>query len=620
MIFKHITTALALAAGVFVLATADSAFAVGQITNGGCVSPDGSGGLCGATGSLALDGADGVAVSPDGESVYATGLTGQGVSVFKRAAAGQLSYEGCVSDNGSGGKCTDLPGAPLDEVSPVTVSPDGKTVYVGGHGTITVLDRASGGQITYAGCVSNSGSGGLCADVPGAPLTLPNDLAISPDGASLYVAAGGANTLAVFGRAPGGQIAYAGCVSENGSGGLCAPTPAKALDGPTSIAISRDGNSVYVSSQERSAVTVFDRAPEGQLAWAGCVSDSGSDGFCADVPGKPLDFAKSLTLSADQKSLYVAALNSGAVSLFDRAATGQIVFAGCVSSDGSGGLCADAPGAKLLKGANEIGTSADGASVYAVGLDSGAVNVLDRAPGGQIVWAGCVSGDGSGGLCADIPGPFVIPGRIALSPDDGSLYVSAPSSDTVTHLFRKKFPSTSIASGPDEGSASADPRPSFTFSSDQAGASFECSLDGASFAACPSPATFGPLRDGTHRVAVRAVTGGAADPTPESRSFSVDTTGPSVKITKAPKRKVKTTKRKVRVTFAFSSPEPGVSFRCRLDRRATGPCNASIGYLIGRGKHTFTVSAADKLGNRGPAATAAVEVVKKKAKKRKGRR
>jgi hypothetical protein len=52
MIINHITTALALAVSAFVLATADSAFAVGQISYGGCVSPDGSSGLCASTGNV----------------------------------------------------------------------------------------------------------------------------------------------------------------------------------------------------------------------------------------------------------------------------------------------------------------------------------------------------------------------------------------------------------------------------------------------------------------------------------------------------------------------------------------------------------------------------------------
>src|SRR5918911_314820 len=70
------------------------------------------------------------AVSPDGRSLYVAGHKGAGVSVFRRAAEGQLAYEGCVSDSGSGGACAELPGDPLADASSVAVSPDGRSVYV----------------------------------------------------------------------------------------------------------------------------------------------------------------------------------------------------------------------------------------------------------------------------------------------------------------------------------------------------------------------------------------------------------------------------------------------------------------------------------------------------------
>ena len=50
----------------------------------------------------------------------------------------------------------------------VAVSGDGGSVYVSDFdGVVTVFDRAEHGQITYAGCVSDSGSAGLCTDLPG---------------------------------------------------------------------------------------------------------------------------------------------------------------------------------------------------------------------------------------------------------------------------------------------------------------------------------------------------------------------------------------------------------------------------------------------------------------------
>jgi murein DD-endopeptidase MepM/ murein hydrolase activator NlpD len=80
-------------------------------------------------------------------------------------------------------------------------------------------------------------------------------------------------------------------------------------------------------------------------------------------------------------------------------------------------------------------------------------------------------------------------------------------------------PDTQITSGP-SGTVTQNTA-SFEFSSDSAGATFECSLDSAAFAACESPQTYTDLSDGTHRFQVRAVVAGEADPTPASRSWTI---------------------------------------------------------------------------------------------------
>jgi DNA-binding beta-propeller fold protein YncE len=616
MTTKHITTALALAVSALVLATAENAFALGQISYGGCVSATGSGGLCAPTGNKALTNPSYVAISPDGGSLYAAGQNGSGISVFRRAPHGQLAYDGCVSDDGSSGACAKLPGNLLGRATSVAVSPDGHSAYTTGGDKVVAFARAAGGQLTYAGCVSDDGSGGLCANAPGAPFQVAEQLAISPDGTSVYVAAPGSSALSVLDRAPGGQLTYAGCVSADGSGGLCADAPGTQLATVYSVGVSPDGRTVHAVDFQNDSVITFDRARGGQISFAGCVSDSGSGGVCAKAPGTSLDGPTHLALSPDGTSLYVTTSLSRGVAVFDRVpSSGHIAYAGCVSNDGSGGTCADLPGTPLID-AQSVVVSPDARTVYARSLNSGVVVALDRAPTGQITYAGCVSDDGSGGLCADLPGtPLYGGGHMAISPDGGSLYAPGFTVDAVTHLFRKSAPDTSILSGPADGATVATQRPSFKFASDQEGATFECSLDGGLFGGCGATATLGPLADGRHRLAVRAVTGGDPDPTPEVRSFSVDTAGPAVSLTRAPKRKLKTTKRRVNVKFAFRSPEQGARFTCKLDRRAATACSSPISYRIGRGKHNFIVFATDSLGNRGRAAAVPVQVVKKKQRK-----
>ncbi|MDQ3738933.1 MAG: Ig-like domain-containing protein, partial [Actinomycetota bacterium] len=68
----------------------------------------------------------------------------------------------------------------------------------------------------------------------------------------------------------------------------------------------------------------------------------------------------------------------------------------------------------------------------------------------------------------------------------------------------------------------------FAFSS-EAGATFECGLDGADFVACTSPTGYDALADGEHAFAVRAVdTAGNADASPATRTWTVDATAPTV--------------------------------------------------------------------------------------------
>jgi hypothetical protein len=53
------------------------------------------------------------------------------------------------------------------------------------------------------------------------------------------------------------------------------------------------------------------------------------------------------------------------------------------------------------------------------------------------------------------------------------------------------------------------------------GAAFQCSVDSKPFKACRSPFTAPSLKPGRHRIRVKAVASGLADPSPASVSFKV---------------------------------------------------------------------------------------------------
>jgi len=176
---------------------------------------------------------------------------------------------------------------------------------------------------------------------------------------------------------------------------------------------------------------------------------------------------------------------------------------------------------------------------------------------------------------------------------------------------------TFIDSGPN--GLSNDPTPTFTFSSDEADSTFECRIDSGAFDACSEPGgyhTTSGLSDGAHSFAVRAIDQESnADPTPAARDFTVDTTAPKVTVTKGPKGKIKTTKKKVEVEVSFKA-EAGATFKCRLDGSRFKPCDSPYSVRAksksGRGKlHAIAVQAIDDAGNTGKATTTEFRVIRK---------
>ncbi len=156
-------------------------------------------------------------------------------------------------------------------------------------------------------------------------------------------------------------------------------------------------------------------------------------------------------------------------------------------------------------------------------------------------------------------------------------------------------PDTTIDSGP--AGPTNDATPTFAFSS-ASGVAFQCRVDGAAFAGCTSPFTSAPLADGPHTFDVRALDAtGAADQTPASRSFTVDTSAPAVTIDSGPSGVTDTPA----PVFAWSSA-PGTTFSCRIDGGDFTPCTSPYtAPPLGPGPHTFELRAVDAAGNAGSA-------------------
>jgi hypothetical protein len=163
-------------------------------------------------------------------------------------------------------------------------------------------------------------------------------------------------------------------------------------------------------------------------------------------------------------------------------------------------------------------------------------------------------------------------------------------------------PDTTITAGP--SGPTNDTTPTFSFTSDEAGATFSCRVDDDSYATCTSPWTTDELDDGTHSISVRATdAAGNADQTPATRAFTIDTTPPTTTITSAPPAQTDATD----ASIVFSVNETGSTSECRLDAGAWTPCSSpfAVSGLAG-GSHTVGVRSTDPAGNlESPGASAA---------------
>ena len=173
-------------------------------------------------------------------------------------------------------------------------------------------------------------------------------------------------------------------------------------------------------------------------------------------------------------------------------------------------------------------------------------------------------------------------------------------------------PETSITFGP--SGLTTDSTPTFGLGSDEAGSTFQCRIDASAFAPCTSPFTTISLADGAHTLDVVATdTAGNPDATPARRSFQIDTTAPETSITKAPKAKIKTKRKRVRVSFEFTADEKA-TFQCSLDGEPFAACTSPSVRKARKGAHVFAVRATDAAGNAD--ATPATTEFKVKRRKR----
>ena len=134
----------------------------------------------------------------------------------------------------------------------------------------------------------------------------------------------------------------------------------------------------------------------------------------------------------------------------------------------------------------------------------------------------------------------------------------------------------------------------FTFTSPDQTATFQCALNGGVAAACTSPYILSGLSDGTRSLLIQAVDpAGNVDPQAQPILWTVDTMPPDTVL--ANPGNIVANGFPV---FSFTTSETGATFQCSLDSAPFTACNSpDVVSVSHSGSHVFKVRAVDAAGN-----------------------
>jgi len=291
---------------------------------------------------LALSGPRDLAISPDDQFLYVASR-GKGVGVLSiDPVGGRVANVQQVLES-------DVVG--LDECQGIGISGDGTHVYATGNLSdgLLVFERDGGTGMLTHGQTLLDGQGGVDG------LDGARHVRVSPDGLHVYVASDVDDAVAVFERnTTTGELTFVEAHFD-GMGGV------DGLAGAFSVAITPDGNHVYVTGESDDAVAVFSRnGVTGELTFV----EAEFDGI-AGVDG--LDGARGVGVSPDDAHVYVASEVDGDVAVFSRdLGTGALTFV---------------QNADNLGGTSSVSFASDGLTLWAGSVGQDGATSFDRDAG-----------------------------------------------------------------------------------------------------------------------------------------------------------------------------------------------------------------------------------------------
>jgi len=355
-----------------------------------------------------LVGLGSLSISNDGEQILVSNSAESAIFSLKRNSQGFLSKKEKVSIAG------------LQAVSDVEITSDGKHVMttaagIGGK-TLTAFSRRQPDPIfsfveaEFDGVDDTNDSGGTVDGLLGTSAVL-----VTNDGDFVYATGLGDNSVAVFRRdktkgstanTRNEHLVFVESYHETDPG-------ISNLTDVNSLAITPNGDYLFVGSTDQSTLTVFSRATDGRLTFLNTYNHS--TGVTDGLLG-----VSSIAVDSSGQHLYVAGKFEASVAHYIIQSNGDLTLFSSVTN-GTGG-------ASGLAGAIALEITPDSAHVVVVSSIDDSVVVLDRAPI-----------DGSILFNQHVPGVGDSPMDLSIAPDGDHIYVASSNDSRISVLKRVSF-------------------------------------------------------------------------------------------------------------------------------------------------------------------------------------
>ena len=297
-----------------------------------------------------------VLISDNDTHVYVSSLSGSGSILQFNLVEGELSFVNTINNTVVG-----FESGLFSQIRQLAMSPDGRFVFAaasGDNAIMTFQRNATTGALTLAGLMEETNPGDM-------GITAVHGLAVSPDGKYLYAAGSNSDSVGVFsiddtlGTLTFIEAEVQGANDQDDSGG-----PVTFMDRPVRLAVSADGNHVYVAADFSSSVAVFNRDQKtGELSFMESLK-SGVNGV-SSIGG-----AAGVNVSLDGAHVYVIGRADDAVVKFNRGVDGSLTFDSALTQANTDFIGLDAPNAVISSPADD--------RLYVVGFDDSSMVTFSR--------------------------------------------------------------------------------------------------------------------------------------------------------------------------------------------------------------------------------------------------